>query len=67
MLSWVNANPPLGSKDYAHFSYRGARVIAEKLTKSLLEAYDRYNPSNSSAIPAEEAGRSDCSLSGNIQ
>jgi lysophospholipase L1-like esterase len=67
MLSWVNASPPLGSKDYAHFSYRGARVIAEKLTKSLLEAYVRYNPSNSSAIPAEEAGRSDCSLSGNIQ
>ena len=64
MLTWVNSNPPLGSMDYAHFTYRGARVIAGKLTKSLLEAFDRYSFPESSAIPTEAIARPDSSQGG---
>jgi lysophospholipase L1-like esterase len=42
MISWVNANPPLASTDYTHFSPRGARLIAEILYNELMYEYEQY-------------------------
>lgn len=40
---WVNHNPPLATKDYTHFNYRGSLIIAEMLSKAI---YDNYNKMN---------------------
>ncbi|MBI1307814.1 MAG: hypothetical protein GC181_14520 [Bacteroidetes bacterium] len=39
MVSWVNANPSLASKDYTHFNARGARYVGEMLYDALLSEY----------------------------
>jgi lysophospholipase L1-like esterase len=42
MPAWVYANPPLASKDFIHFSFRGSNLIAEMFYASLMEEYDEY-------------------------
>lgn len=37
--TWVNAGPPLVSRDYAHFTYEGGDRIAKLLAESLLALY----------------------------
>jgi lysophospholipase L1-like esterase len=39
MPSWVKAQPSLAVSDYVHFNHRGARVISEMFTNSLLSEY----------------------------
>lgn len=42
MPAWVYANPPLASKDFVHFTLRGANLIAEMFYSSLMQSYDSY-------------------------
>ncbi len=42
MVAWVHDKKPLATKDYTHFNHRGARKVAELLSKSLLAEYERY-------------------------
>lgn len=42
MAAWENANPPLASKDFIHFTYRGANLIAEMFYASLMSEYENY-------------------------
>ncbi len=37
MISWVDANPPLGRKDYTHFTAGGANKIGTELSRLILE------------------------------
>jgi lysophospholipase L1-like esterase len=46
MPLWVNHSPPLATKDYIHFSYKGSTIIAEMFTKALLKDYKTYNGDN---------------------
>lgn len=39
--TWVNARPPLVSRDYAHFTYEGGDKIAHLLTQALLSLYNK--------------------------
>ncbi len=41
MANWVEANPPLASKDYIHFNDRGAKKLASFLAESLIQAYNK--------------------------
>jgi hypothetical protein len=44
MPSWVFAKPePLASRDFTHFTGKGAAIVAEMLYKALLTEYDKYN------------------------
>lgn len=36
MSTWALSSPPLGQKDFTHFTSRGARLIAQRLTNALL-------------------------------
>ena len=36
MVNFVNANPPLGAKDFTHLTYQGGKIISRKLTDALL-------------------------------
>lgn len=38
MVQWVDADPALASTDYTHFTYEGARVIADWLIQAFEEA-----------------------------
>lgn len=42
MPEWVNANPSLATKDFTHFNFRGAKLIAEMFTASLMDEYSKY-------------------------
>jgi lysophospholipase L1-like esterase len=42
MKNWVNAEPPLGEKDYTHFNRRGANLIGEKLFNALMSDFNSY-------------------------
>jgi hypothetical protein len=39
MVEWVNAKPPLATKDFTHFNNEGARKIARMLSEALLKDY----------------------------
>jgi hypothetical protein len=43
MKNWVNAEPPLGEKDYTHFNRRGANLVGEKLFNALMSDYNSYS------------------------
>lgn len=45
MLSWVESEPPLGNKDFTHFSTAGARYVGEMLYKVLLKDFVAYKKS----------------------
>jgi lysophospholipase L1-like esterase len=42
MAAWENAKPPLASKDFVHFTYRGANLIAEMFYAALMSEYSNY-------------------------
>ncbi len=42
MPAWVAANPPLGQRDYTHFSYRGSAIVGELLFNALMAGYENY-------------------------
>ncbi|MDW7695921.1 hypothetical protein R9C00_25615 [Flammeovirgaceae bacterium SG7u.111] len=42
MVSWVNADPPLASTDYTHFTRRGAGAVAEMVYNEIIAEYIRY-------------------------
>lgn len=42
MPAWAYASPSLASKDFVHFTLRGANIIAEMFYSSLMELYDEY-------------------------
>lgn len=39
MDKWVNANPPLASRDYVHLTHEGSTKVAGLLTDAILDAY----------------------------
>ncbi len=43
MVKWVGHQPPLGRKDYTHFSYKGATFMAELFYESLMNDYEKYS------------------------
>ncbi len=40
MIKWVNANPPLGRKDYIHFSKLGGEKIGNELARLLIREFE---------------------------
>lgn len=50
MPSWVEAVPSLASKDYTHFSPRGAQIVAEMLYKALILEYNEYHKQKKLAV-----------------
>lgn len=52
MPSWVGAEPALAEKDYTHFNYRGAKVIAELFFKAFIHEYNEYVDSNVNELKA---------------
>ena len=42
MPKWAEETPPLASKDYIHFTSKGAKKIAELFYAALKEDYDAY-------------------------
>jgi lysophospholipase L1-like esterase len=42
MPAWVNAVPPLASKDYVHFNPRGSKVIAQMFYNAFIYEYLRF-------------------------
>lgn len=42
MPSWVFADPPLGAKDFIHFSHKGAEVISRIFYNALITEYNQY-------------------------
>ncbi len=40
MNEWVNAKPPLALRDYIHFTSKGGEVVADLLTKALMNLYN---------------------------
>lgn len=47
MPSWVNNDPPLGQKDYTHFSFAGAKVIARMFYEAIMNDYNKFLTLNS--------------------
>lgn len=50
IIRWVNAQPPLATSDYVHFTPRGARFLAELFYTALMDVYqlpESYKPSHS--------------------
>jgi lysophospholipase L1-like esterase len=43
MAAWEHADPPLASKDFIHFTYRGANLIAEMFYAALISEYENYS------------------------
>jgi len=41
MSKWVNAGPPLALMDYVHLTSLGGKVVADLLTKALLQEYNK--------------------------
>lgn len=46
IVAWVQANPPLATPDYVHFTPRGARYMAEMFYAALMQAYRQAVPSH---------------------
>jgi hypothetical protein len=40
MVRWVNANPPLGRKDYIHFSKPGSEKIGNEIARLLIREFE---------------------------
>ena len=46
MPGWVFANPPLGSPDFIHFNYNGARIVGKMLYNSMVSDLNQYLQKN---------------------
>ena len=44
MIKMVEANPPMGAKDYTHLTYQGGRKLARLLAETILYERERYEP-----------------------
>lgn len=42
MDKWVNATPPMATKDYTHFTINGSKKVAEMLTDAIIKSYNEY-------------------------
>ena len=42
MPSWVFADPPLAGKDFTHFNYKGAQIVAQMFYNALIYEYQLY-------------------------
>lgn len=42
IIKFVNAVPPLAAKDYTHLTFRGGKIIANKLAETILYERERY-------------------------
>ena len=42
MAQWVNREPPLGAKDFIHFSPSGAKILGNAIYEKLEEEYQSY-------------------------
>ncbi len=42
MPAWVFAQPPLARKDFTHFNFRGARIIARMMYNAIMYEYSQY-------------------------
>lgn len=40
MIKWVNADPPLGRKDYIHFSEQGGEKVGNELARLLIREFE---------------------------
>jgi len=45
MPAWVNHKPALGQKDYTHFSFEGAKVIAQMIYDAIMHDYEKFEKS----------------------
>lgn len=43
MPSWVHAKPSLAEKDFTHFNFTGAQIVAEMFCNALMFEYHNYN------------------------
>lgn len=62
MVAWENAKPPLASKDFIHFTYRGANLIAEMFYAALMTEYEDYLARSASPNMSETVNRSESSI-----
>ncbi|ALO14340.1 hypothetical protein L21SP5_00668 [Salinivirga cyanobacteriivorans] len=46
MPAWVFAQPPLARKDFTHFNFRGARIIARMMYNAIMYEYNNYSTQN---------------------
>jgi lysophospholipase L1-like esterase len=42
MVEFAQAKPPLAAKDYTHLTFKGGRILASSLVKSLLYGMEKY-------------------------
>lgn len=42
MRQWVEANPPMASKDYTHFNARGSKKVAQLIFDELMKRYQKH-------------------------
>jgi lysophospholipase L1-like esterase len=42
MPSWVFAQPPLAQKDFTHFNFNGAKIIAQMLYNAIMYEFNNY-------------------------
>jgi lysophospholipase L1-like esterase len=52
MKEWVNANPPLAIKDYAHFTDKGALKVSQWFTEALFKEYQHYKQQKVNSAPS---------------
>jgi hypothetical protein len=52
MKEWVNANPPLAIKDYAHFTDKGALKVSQWFIEALLKDYQQYKQQKENPTPS---------------
>lgn len=43
MIQWVNANPPLARKDFAHFNLEGDKLVANLIFNAIMREFESYN------------------------
>lgn len=54
MKEWVNANPPLAIKDYAHFTDKGTVKVSQWFTEALLNDYQAYKQTKNTQSEGEK-------------
>lgn len=55
IVAWVNADPPLATADYVHFTPRGARYLSEMFYAALMADYNHYVATLEASDQSEKA------------
>jgi len=55
MPAWVFAQPPLARKDFTHFNFRGARIIARMMYNAIMYEYNQYSTQNIDSTKVEQS------------